>query len=393
MTGARTQPMASGPETLADGRYHLHRRIGAGGMGLILQATDTRLGREVAVKLLADNLAENATARERFTREARAAASLSNPHVVQVHDVGEQDGRPYLVMELVDGPSLADVLALDGPLDPRDVVDVAADTLAGVASAHAVGLLHRDLKPSNLLRTPDGLIKVTDFGVAQAIDAPELTQTGMVIGTAPYLAPERRSGQPATVRTDLFALGATLYELLVGRAPDPDGPLEALGDDVPAGLVHLLDRLLTHDPQQRPASAEAAIALLAGEVDVPRRPPTPPTDPSNLQLTAGPATVADAAARPDPERPSRDATARPDADAATAVADDVAERDEPPPHSPSVPWSLVVAVALGLLLAAVAIQALTGGDGPEPPAGVERTGDPAETARNLSEWLQERAED
>ena len=387
-----TRPMTAGPQTLASGRYHLHRRLGAGGMGLVIQATDTRLHREVAIKLLADNLAADETARERFLREARAAAQLTDPHIVQVHDVDEEDGRPYLVMEHVDGPSLGDVLAASGPLDPQEVMDVAADALAGIARAHDHGVLHRDIKPGNFLRAPSGVIKVTDFGVAHAGDGPELTRTGMVIGTAPYLAPERAAGEPASVRTDLYALGATLYELLTGQRP-PAEPATRTGLDVevPAALSHLIDRLLATDPQQRPASAQTALALLAGEV-----PPGGPT-PATAAPTPGPAT-ADAtlqrhseedrsAAAPSGAAPSGDA--QPET-ALLEAEQGSAEEPRAPDRSPSVRWGTVVGVAIGLLLVAVLFQGLRG-DGTEAPEGVERSDDPAQTARNLADWLEERA--
>lgn len=377
--GAPTQPMASGPETLADGRYHLHHRLGAGGMGVVVQATDTRLGREVAVKLLADNLAADPTARERFLREARAAAMLSDPHVVQVHDADEEAGRPYLVMELVEGSSLGDVLALQGPLDPADVVDVAADALAGLARAHGAGLLHRDIKPGNLLRRPDGLVKVTDFGVAQATDHSELTHTGMVVGTGPYLAPERTRGQAATVRTDLYALGATLYELLTGRHPESDPAHEALDEAVPARLRNLLDRLLAHDPQLRPASAEVALALLAGEVDTPTQAMAVEESPS----LSAPPTTGGMATEAGSQAPTVAIEREPDPSGEEAL----------PPRGPAVPWGTVVAVAVGLLLVALAFQVLRGDGEPTAPTGVERSDDPGETARNLADWLQERAGD
>jgi eukaryotic-like serine/threonine-protein kinase len=384
--GTPTQPMASGPETLAGGRYHLHRRLGAGGMGIVVQATDTRLGREVAVKLLADNLAADETARERFLREARAAAMLSDPHVVQVHDVDEENGRPYLVMELVEGSSLGDVLALEGPLDPGEVVDVAADALAGLARAHGAGLLHRDIKPGNLMRRPDGLVKVTDFGVAQAADHSELTHTGMVVGTGPYLAPERTQGQPATVRTDLYALGSTLYELLTGLHPGADPDLASLDDAVPARLRNLLDRLLSTDPQLRPASAEAALVLLAGEIDTPTQAMAVEEAPDETVPLAplGHAPAAGGQATTE----VIDRTPFPSDEAAGPM-----DEEPPPTRGPAVPWGIVVAVAVGLLLIALAFQVLRG-DGEEPaPTGVERSEDPAETARNLADWLQQRAGD
>lgn len=377
-----TQPLTAGPQTLGGGRYEVHRRLGAGGMGIVVQATDTRLHREVAIKLLADNLAADETSRERFLREARAAASLSDPHIVQVHDVDEQDGRPYLVMELVDGPSLGDVLATQGPFDPHDVMEVAADALAGIANAHGRDLLHRDIKPGNLLRAPNGLIKVTDFGVAHAGDGPQLTRTGMVIGTAPYLAPERAAGAQATVRTDLYALGATLVELLTGRPPQGEEPAD-LDLEVPAALGHLLDRLLARDPEQRPASAEAALALLASEVTTPRvAPPTtgPRTPPPVAADSAEAATApyGDVAAG----APSAGSEAEPDRD----------DEDRSGQRAPAISWGLVVGIAVALLLVAVLFQGLRG-DGSEAPAGVERVDDPAETARNLADWLRERAGD
>jgi eukaryotic-like serine/threonine-protein kinase len=395
-----TQPMPAQPSTLADGRYRVGPRLGVGGMGMVLQATDEVLSREVAVKLLADNLAADPDARERFEREARAAAKISDPHVVQVFDVGEEQGRPYLVMELVEGPSLADVLADEGPLEPLEVVDVAADALAGVSRAHRAGLLHRDLKPGNLLRAPDGTVKVADFGVAEAADAPGLTRTGLVIGTRSYLAPERAAGQPATVRTDLFALGATLLELLTGRPPAGDDPLAGLRDlHVPGPLTHLLDRMLSTDPQQRPASAEAALALLAGEV-----PSTadPVGDPTRVLAPTAPE-------EGPPAPPVGAGGAFPAAATGTATTADLGDRDDADdtaggvaPESPTsggpggvtITWQQLAVVSLLLLLVAVGFQVLGGGDDDpavDSPAGVERETDPADTARNLGEWLRDRA--
>lgn len=392
MSDVPTQPLPSEPGTLADGRYRLHTRLGAGGMGLVVQATDTRLHREVAIKLLADNLAADETVRERFLREARAAASLSDPHVVQVHDVDEDDGRPYLVMELVEGPSLGDVLAAEGPRDAHEVTDVAADALAGISRAHEKGLLHRDIKPGNLLRTPTGVVKVTDFGVAHAGDSPQLTRTGMVIGTAPYLAPERRGGEPATVRTDLYALGATLYELLSGRPPEGERAMDELEAEVPGTLRHLIERLLAADPQQRPASAEHALALLAGEVTPPERTASAPASTGSASAAAGagaddPPSGGATAVAPDPAGPREGGSQ-------TAVLDPGDEATtSPDARRAPVPWGVVVAVAVGLLLVAVAFQGLRDED-PEPaPTGVERTDEPVETARNLAEWLRERAGD
>ena len=278
-TGTTSRPRSSGaPTSLAGGRYRLGELIGTGGMGLVHRAHDDVLGRDVAVKLLADNLAADAEARRRFEREAQAAARLTHPNVVQVYDVGEEDGRPYFVMELVDGPSLADLLHTRGTLPAREVEAVAIDALRGLARAHAAGLLHRDLKPGNLMRAPDGTVKVTDFGVAQATELPQMTRTGLVLGTLPYLAPERLTGAPASVRTDLYGLGATLLELLTGAPPDTrldtsgvqvHGPGDL--DTVPPSLAGLVQRCLAKDPEERPVSAEAALDLLTGSAPLPPR--------------------------------------------------------------------------------------------------------------------------
>jgi eukaryotic-like serine/threonine-protein kinase len=430
---APTQPVPPGPGTLADGRYRLGDRLGAGGMGIVVQATDDLLHREVAVKLLADNLAADPDARERFLREARAAARISDPQVVQVFDVGEEQGRPYQVMELVEGPSLADTLVEHGPLTPDQVVDVAADALAGVARAHDAGLLHRDLKPGNLLRAPDGTVKVADFGVAEAADAPGLTRTGLVLGTRSYLAPERAAGQAATVRTDLYALGATLVELLTGRPPAGEDPLAGVRDrQLPTSLSHLLDRMLSRDPQQRPASARTALALLAGEVSpddasvgeatqpwaaVPGAdgtshtderpgadgpldtegildadgPPPAPTGVSTSAVTM-PVGGGTAETRPQP------ATAGDTAAAGTGAPDGGGRADEPPadpdpPGGVTLTWKQLALLSVLLLAVAVAFQTLGGGeeDPPLDAPGVEREADPADTARNLGDWLRDRA--
>jgi serine/threonine protein kinase len=273
---ATTRSLPPLPESFADGRYRVIRRIGVGGMGLVMCARDEVLGRDVAVKMLADNLSADASSRARFLYEARAAASVTDPRVVGVFDVGEESGRPYLVMEYVDGPSLAEVLATDGPLPADEVLRVAVDALAGLGAAHDAGLLHRDVKPGNLLRAPDGTTMVTDFGVAIAVGDDRLTRTGFVIGTAAYLAPERRRGEAATVRTDLWALGATLTELLTGQPPGDlaDALLSRLGADVPPELRRLLPRLLAPAPADRPQDALEALELLAGDA-VSSHAPTP----------------------------------------------------------------------------------------------------------------------
>jgi eukaryotic-like serine/threonine-protein kinase len=399
--GEPTQGLPVHLTALADGRYVLGRQLGAGGMGVVRTAHDEVLHREVAVKLLADNLAADPEARERFLREARAAARIHDPHVVTVYDVGDEAGRPYLVMELVDGPSFADVLATEAKLDPDEVVGVAAQALAGIARAHDADLLHRDVKPGNLLRHPDGTVKVTDFGVAEAADTPGLTRTGFVIGTRSYLAPERRRGRPADRRTDLYALGATLVELLTGRPPVEDEPVE-LSDDVPLGLARLVDALLAEDPDRRPATAEDALEILAGRSGSTAEQATDAIDGRAAvdaeRLEAGSA---------DEQAPRRSAPAVPAADASGGVGRvehtetlpvqaAMADHEEPG-GSPVLPWRTVVLIGVALLALAIVLQLATGGDeettGADP-TGVERVeDDPEATARNLAEWLRDHAAD
>lgn len=411
----RPQPQATGntpgtAELLGDGRYRLGPILGAGGMGLVRRATDEVLHREVAIKLLADNLAADPDARARFLREARAAARVSDPHVVAVHDVGEQDGRPYLVMELVDGASLADQLARLGPLDPDEVVGVAAQALAGLAAAHAAGLLHRDVKPGNLLRGQDGRVRVADFGVAEAADTPGLTRTGFVLGTRSYLAPERRRGAPASPATDLYALGATLAELLTGTPPDDGAP--ALPAPTPPALRRLVELLLATDPAARPATAELALDLLAGgSTATANRAAAAVDDDAAAAPAADEATVVPYDAPTEPwtqEPPTRHgtrpmtveggATTAPRADAAAPAASGAATA---PPGAAARGWrdyGWRVVLGLGLLLLGVGLAARLAGDDSPPPEASEPAedaddGSPADGARNLARWLREQAGD
>ena len=266
------------------GRYELVQQIGAGGMGQVWRATDTVLGRDVAIKLLDVAAATDASAEARFAQEARATAALNSPNVVTVHDSGVEDGTAYLVMELLPGPSLAADLAR-GPRPVGEVETVARDVLSGLGIAHERGLIHRDIKPANVMRAADGNWRVVDFGISRLVDAggggptQALTATHMIIGTADYLAPEQALGQPLDARTDLFAVGLLLWTLLVGRPPlsaatpiatmmrhaNEDVPdVRSERPDVPAGLAGLIDSLTARDPARRPVSAGAALALLQG---------------------------------------------------------------------------------------------------------------------------------
>ena len=207
-------------------RYRLESRIATGGMGEVWRATDTVLGREVAVKLLKPEYADDARFRSRFETEARHAASLHHPNVAAVYDFGEAAGaaddvahRPYLVMELVDGQPLSALLKAGQPLDPDAARDLLAQAADAIGAAHAAGIVHRDVKPANLLVTPDRTVKITDFGIARAAEGMALTETGQVMGTPQYLSPEQARGETATPASDVYSLGVVAYECLVGQRP------------------------------------------------------------------------------------------------------------------------------------------------------------------------------
>jgi predicted Ser/Thr protein kinase len=273
-------PTPSDPPAPAVPGYAVVRELGRGGMGAVYLAEDPKLGRRVAVKVMRAELAADAVARDRFVREARAAAAVRHDHVVPVYHVGEAaDNSPFLVMPLLAGESLADRLSR-GPLPPAEVARVGREAALGLAAAHAVGLVHRDVKPANLwLESPTDRVLLLDFGLARSLDASDgVTQAGAVLGTPGYLAPEQADGKPVDARADLFGLGATLYHAATGARPfagptltavlravaehHPPPPRE-LNPAVPAGLSALIMRLLAKDPAGRPASAGAAAAELA----------------------------------------------------------------------------------------------------------------------------------
>ena len=278
-------PGSSGERFVDDQhRYRFESRIATGGMGEVWRATDTALGRPVAVKVLKSEYADDPLFRSRFEVEARHAASLHHPGVASVYDVGESallgaaDGgglpRPFLVMELVDGQPLSALLRGGQQLDPEAVRDLMAQAADAIGAAHRAGIVHRDVKPANLLVTPSRRMKITDFGIARASDGLGLTATGQVMGTPQYLSPEQARGGTATPASDVYALGVVAFECLAGHRPfDADSPvataLAHLNDPVPdlppgipADLAAVVRRAMAKDADQRYADGDAFAAAL-----------------------------------------------------------------------------------------------------------------------------------
>lgn len=264
--------------TAFETRYELGDALGAGGMADVLEAYDRKLERRVAVKLLRRGLGDPSDL-ERFAREARIAAGFSHPNVVTVYDVGSQDGRPYLVMELVDGRTLAELLATRGALTLDDAFAITDSVLAALEAAHAQGLVHRDVKPANVLLARDGRVKLTDFGIATAAHelGVGLTATGQLLGTPGYLPPETVSGATATPRSDVYATGVVLYEMLAGGPPftaehplalalahrdTPVPPIEQRRPGLSPELAAVVARSLEKDPAARYADGGEMRAAL-----------------------------------------------------------------------------------------------------------------------------------
>jgi hypothetical protein len=263
------------PEVILAGRYRLVRRLASGGMGQVWRANDEILGRPVAVKLLRSEYAEDPEFLDRFRAEARRTAALSHPGIASVFDYGET-GDPgaegttaYLVMELVEGEPLSVLLAREGRLSPAHTLDVLAQSALALDSAHQAGVVHRDVKPSNLLLRRDGVVKVTDFGIANAADEAPRTEAGLVVGTAAYLSPEQVACRPATPSSDVYALGVVAYECLAGRRPfTGEHPIALalahrrsapppLPEDVPDAVRELVTWTMSKAPRARPPTAGA----------------------------------------------------------------------------------------------------------------------------------------
>ncbi|MFF0489166.1 protein kinase [Nocardia sp. NPDC004068] len=272
-------------------RYRLHRLIATGGMGQVWEALDTRLDRRVAVKVLKAEFSADPTFRHRFRTEAKTTAQLNHPGIAGIYDYGEtfdaQGGETaYLVMELVQGEPLNAVLNRLGRLSVAQGLDMLEQTGRALEVAHAAGVVHRDVKPGNILVTPTGQVKITDFGIAKAVDASPVTKTGMVMGTAQYIAPEQATGEDATAASDVYSLGVVGYEALAGHRPfSGDGALTVamkhvreapppMPADLPPNVRELIEITMTKDPSRRYRSggefADAVAAVRSG-----RRPPPP----------------------------------------------------------------------------------------------------------------------
>ncbi len=271
-------------ETIA-GRYELEEVVGHGGMSSVYRAHDSLLERYVALKVLHQQYNEDEDFVERFKREARSVAQLQHPNIVTVIDRGEEDGRQYIVFEFIDGENLKELVVRKGRLAVRDALEIAVEVAQGLAFAHEHGLVHRDVKPQNVLLNGDGHAKVTDFGIARSLDVEHgVTQTGTVLGTSNYIAPEQASGEPVDAHTDVYSLGIVLYEMLTGEVPFPGENFVAVAmkhiqepspnvldvrGDVPLQVAEMVDRALKKDPEHRfptmnafAAEIEASLAEL-----------------------------------------------------------------------------------------------------------------------------------
>ena len=263
---------------LLGGRYELRDVLGYGGMAEVRDGWDTRLGRAVAIKLLHPALSASPDIRSRFEEEARAAARLTHPNIVAIHDYGHHGGTPYIVMERLSGSTLDDEIKR-GPLTPIRVRSVLDDVLAALAVAHAAGVVHRDVKPGNILTSgPTGAVMVADFGIAKTADAAH-TATGQLVGTMAYTSPERLAGAASSVADDLYAVGVVGYELVAGRRPFPqsdipalavsilDGshpPLTSVGGGIDPMLAAVIEQAIARDPRARFTSADQMRAALLG---------------------------------------------------------------------------------------------------------------------------------
>ena len=327
--------MTRAPSLALGGRYRLIEQLAIGGMGEIWGAEDQVLGRTVAVKVLREEHANDPTFRQRFREEAQHAALLVHPNVAQVFDFGEGDEQagepPYLVMEMVRGEPLSAIIEREAPLDAERTWSILGQAASALAAAHDAGLVHRDVKPANLLLCPNGMLKVTDFGIARAAGSSSVTTAGTIFGTPHYVSPEQVAGEPLTGASDFYALGVVAYECLTGvRMYDGDPmavliahreqPAPELPPGVPAGLRDLVGAMLDKDPANRPTDGRA-IAAQAERFNAPTISMPVIADPYPVEpdRAAAPAPATGVLPTPEPARPARSRRGR-FAVAACAVA-------------------------------------------------------------------------
>jgi serine/threonine-protein kinase len=353
------------------GRYELDSRIAIGGMGEVWEATDHVIGRTVAIKILKDEYMGDPGFLERFRAEARHAALVNHEGIASVFDYGEENGSAFLVMELVPGEALSTILERDGSLSTDKTLDIVAQTSAALQAAHAAGLVHRDIKPGNLLITPDGRVKITDFGIARIADQVPLTATGQVMGTVQYLSPEQASGHPASPATDTYSLGIVAYEALAGKRPFTGESQVAIAmaqineqppplpPTVAVPVQNLVMAMIAKKPEARPATAaavaRAATALRRGDVAA--------------AAAAVPAIATGGAVGDDMTQLLQPPS---DTSAATRVLPAAPPAEDAPPAKKRSPWTwpLIALIALLLIVLGGTIWALLANQGPGPdPSG------------------------
>jgi serine/threonine protein kinase len=367
------------------GRYRVEGRLGVGGMSTVMLAVDERLERKVAVKLLAEHLADDPTFVSRFKREALAAARLVHPNVVQVYDFGfdQATSQHFIVMEYVPGRSCAELLRDRGHLDVEHAVDIVAQSCRGLDYAHRNGVVHRDVKPGNLIVSDSGVVKLADFGIARATDQSSITQVGSVLGTAAYLSPEQARGDAAGPQADLYSLGVVAYQLLSGRLPyeatslselalkqqrESPTPLDELNPRVPHELAEAVALSISIYPEDRPATAMDLADMIVGG----SRGKSPFDDKARTRamertgvtrvLSPGPLTastvVSAPTARPRVQRPREVPARRPAPHAAPAAQRARVERDDRDRHiARRVGWTLAGLLTVVVVIVLVAVLA------------------------------------
>ena len=267
-------------------RYQIIKTLGVGGMANVYLAHDTILDRNVAVKVLRGDLATDEKFVRRFQREALSASSLSHPNIVEMYDVGEDDGQYYIVMEFVDGKTLKQVLKQRGHLSVTEVIDIMSQLTDGMAHAHDAYIIHRDIKPQNIMILSNGMIKITDFGVATALNSTQLTQTNSVMGTVHYLPPEQAQGKGSTIRSDIYSMGIMMYELLSGLVPykgdnaveialkhlkEPLPSIRKVSSSIPQSIENVIIRATAKNPKNRYADAREMYEDLKTALDDSRK--------------------------------------------------------------------------------------------------------------------------